>query len=309
MKRALITGGGGMLGHAVSNTATRFAPEYSTFSLSHSGCELMNAHDVNSVFDEAAPNVVIHLAARVGGIGANMADNYGFFVDNMRINMNVVEWCRRAKCPIVAVLSSCIYPYDAEMPLRERDLHRGEPHPSNYGYAYAKRMFQVMCRAADIPYVCLVPTNIYGKNDNYRSESSHVIPAIIRKVHEAKMSGGECVLWGDGSPLREFSYADDVAECVWLAATTVDTMSGGRTHNIGSREEVSIRDVAQCVCDAMGFDFGRVVWDRSKPNGIHRKPTDKAEWWMNHVRWRSIREGIPLAAEWYEAHYENARRD
>lgn len=266
----LITGSTGLLGSEL----LKLSPN-STGLLSKKYCDLTDGSQLVLQPNDKY-NTVIHCAARVGGVKANADYVADFFDDNMKMNMNVMKACKEAGLKLVSVLSTCIYP-DApyvQYPLTEDQLHKGPPHPSNFGYAYAKRMLEVQTRAYRQQYGCnfitVIPNNLYGPNDNYDLESGHVIPALIRKFHEAMLQGkNEVVVWGTGRPLREFTFARDAAQIIlWLA----DNYNGYEPVNIGNPAQVSIENLARMIGEEIGFE-GFVRFDTLKPDGQYEKPS------------------------------------
>ena len=218
----------------------------------------------------------INAAARVGGVKGNTDFVGDFYRDNINIANNVLEGARQAKVKkLVSVLSTCIYP-DApyvDYPITEDQLHNGPPHPSNYGYAYAKRMLDVGSRAYRQQWGCnfitVVPNNLYGPHDNYDLNNGHVIPSLIRKFYEAHLSSTDVTIWGSGKPLREFTFSEDAARVIWWCAENYNEPD---PINIGNTEEVSIGDVAREIGRIIGFK-GQIKFDTSKPEGQFRKPT------------------------------------
>lgn len=302
----LVTGGTGMVGQAVRAVAPAGVVAY--YAGSADG-DLRDAAAARALFERVRPERVIHLAARVGGVLENSRRLADFFRDNLLINLGVFEAARQTGVTkVVSLLSSCVYPDGAPLPLSTADLHAGEPHPSNFGYAYAKRMLEVQSRAYAAQFglrcVCIVPNNIYGPHDNFDLEAGHVVPAIIRKVHAAATGGPPPVLWGDGAPLRELTYADDIGRALWWALEHYD----GGPLNVGTDEEVAIRTAAERVCGELRFDPARIVWDRSMPAGQFRKPTDTRRFReLSGLRPRPFAEGIRSAVRWYVEHFPRVR--
>ena len=261
--RLLITGGSGMVGSAFKN----IAPEAEYPSRDQFNNRLYNANEKN----------VIHLAAKVGGVKANTDKVCDFYRVNSTINESVLHHAHYTNAnKVVSLLSTCVYPVAPYVtyPLTEDQLHLGPPHPSNFGYAYAKRMVDVMSRAYRQQYGCnfitAIPNNLYGENDNFDLENGHVIPAIIRKVWEAKLNNKPFVeCWGDGSPLREFTYSEDIVKILMFLLENYDEPE---PINIGNTEEHSIKEVAEMICSIMKYD-GEIRWNTQMPSGQHRKPS------------------------------------
>jgi GDP-L-fucose synthase len=273
-RRVVVTGGAGFLGSFVVDRlraagAAVLVPRSAEYDLvQRSACARLLA--------DARPDMVLHLAARVGGIGANRDNPGRFLFENLMMGTQLIEECRLARIPkLVAMGTICAYPKFAPVPFREDDLWNGYPEETNAPYGLAKKMMLAQSQAYREQYgmnsVVLFPVNLYGPRDNFDLHTSHVIPAMIRKCVSARQRGqGEVVLWGDGSPTREFLYVDDAAEAILLAAEKYDS---SEPVNLGSGEEISIRDLAAFVAHASGFQ-GRFVWDTTLPNGQPRRSLD-----------------------------------
>lgn len=301
-KSVVVTGGAGFLGSFVvqklrERGATRvFVPRSREY-------DLRDAAQVRRVLAEAEPDVVIHLAARVGGIGANRAHPAEFFYDNLMMGVQLLHECWRAGVPkFVAVGTVCAYPKFTPVPFREEELWNGYPEETNAPYGLAKKMLLVQSQAYRQQYgynsIFLLPVNLYGPGDNFDPESSHVIPALIRKCLEAKERGDpEIVVWGDGTPTREFLYVADAAEAILLAAERYDK---SEPVNVGSAFEISIRDLVKTIARLTGFR-GRIVWDTTKPNGQPRRKLDtsRAEREFGFRSRTSFEDGLRETIEWY----------
>jgi len=261
----LITGGNGLIGRQLQG---EIRP-------SSRALDLIDLIAVEDFIANTEPTEVIHAAARVGGLYANMQDNYGFFEHNLQMNMNLLWACKEHGVKkFVGFLSTCIFPNNAAYPLTEKQIHDGPPHPSNCGYAYAKRMLDVQVRLArrqfGLDYKCIIPTNVYGPGDNFHLEQGHVIPALIHRCYIAKQLKTQMSVYGDGSAMREFIYSKDVAH---VAEWMLDNYHDEEPLIVSTSQEVSIKHVVEMIVEIMGFD-GKVVYDTNKPNGQHRKPTD-----------------------------------
>ena len=303
-KQIVVTGGAGFLGSAVVGTLrTRgyeniIVPRLSNYDLRDQGAILR-------LYRDAKPQVVIHLAAVVGGIGANRANPGRFFYDNAIMGIQMMEYARQFGIEkFVAVGTICAYPKFASVPFKEEELWNGYPEETNAPYGLAKKMMLVQAQAYRAQYgfnaIYLLPVNLYGPRDNFDLESSHVIPALIRKCVEAKeISSEQIVLWGDGSPTREFLYVEDAAEAIVLAA---ERYEGREPVNLGTGEEISIRDLARMIADEVGFS-GSIVWDTTKPNGQPRRCLDvtRAKALFGFQAEYRLRKGIPKTVEWFLA--------
>tara|TARA_R110002124_G_scaffold116567_1_gene273181 strand:- start:971 stop:1915 length:945 start_codon:yes stop_codon:yes gene_type:complete len=275
-------------------------------------CDLTSFKDTCDLFNQHKPTHVIHCAGRVGGLKANSEHLGEFFYENMMINLNVLEAARRSGVEkVVSFLSTCIFPDKVQYPLTEDKMHNGEPHPSNYGYAYAKRMLDVQSRAYADQYgmkcVCVIPTNIYGPNDNFNLESSHVVPALIHKCYLAKENDTDLVIWGSGKPLREFIYSEDVGEITQLICNYYE---GSEPIIISNSMEVSIKQLVDTIVKAMDFK-GNVVYDKSKPDGQFRKPTTNLRL-KDFIpecidKFTPLEEGIQKTVDWFVKNYEKCR--
>jgi GDP-L-fucose synthase len=301
----LVTGGNGFLGsHVVEELRARgashiVAPRSREYDLNDAGA-------TRAMFDALRPTLVIHLAARVGGIGANRRHPGTFFRDNMAMGLHVLEEARRAGTAKVVVAGTiCAYPKFAPVPFREEDLWNGYPEETNAPYGIAKKALLVMAQAYrqefGSNFVMVFPVNLYGPRDNFDLEDSHVIPAMIRKLETARQSGaGEVVLWGDGSPTREFLYVEDAARGLVLAAERYD---GADPVNLGAGFEISIRDLAEKIAGLVGYQ-GSLVWDASRPNGQPRRRLDvsRARAAFGFSAETSFDDGLARTIAWYRAH-------
>lgn len=306
-KRILVTGGTGMVG-----SAFRRHEPFGVIRVGSSDCDLTDFTETMSLLHEHRPDAVIHLAAKVGGVKGNYDFVGDFFRENTMINTNVLEACRLYGVPkVVSLLSTCIYPDKPSYPLTEDQIHAGEPHFSNFGYAYAKRMIEVQSRAYRQQYNCnfvtAVPNNIFGENDNFDLENSHVVPAIIRKVFEAKKNNSpEVILWGDGSPLREFTYSHDIADALMYILRNYDDVM---PINIGNTYEVSILEMAEMIVKIIGYG-GELVWDASMPAGQLQKPSSNQRFvsmgW-DRAFYTPITSALQATCTWFEKNYPNVR--
>jgi len=301
-KRICITGGAGFLGtHLIRNLKSRganniFIPMIEDYNL-------VDVVDVRKMLDDAKPDVIIHLAAHVGGIGANMARPAEFFYDNLMMGVQLMhESWKRGVEKFVAIGTICAYPKFTPIPFKEENLWEGYPEETNAPYGLAKKMLLVQSQSYRQQYgwnsIFLLPVNLYGPGDNFNPESSHVIPALIRKCLEAKARGdGKIIAWGDGSPTREFIYVEDAAEGICLAT---ERYNSSDPVNIGSSFEISIKDLTEKIARMTGFK-GEIVWDTSKPNGQPRRKLDtsRAEERFGFRASTDFETGLQTTIDWY----------
>jgi GDP-L-fucose synthase len=301
MSNILVTGGNGFLG---SHLVDRLRADGSDpFVARREEYDLTRQEDAARLFADTRPELVFHLAAEVGGIGANQANPGRYWYANVAIGSNILEESRKAGVEKLVLLGTvCAYPKFAPIPFSEDDLWDGYPEETNAPYGIAKKSLLVGAQAYRAQYglnaIYLLPVNLYGPRDNFDLESSHVIPALIRKMVEVMKHGErEIVLWGDGSPTREFLYVEDCAEALVLAAERYDKPE---PVNLGSGEEIAIRDLAHLIADVTGFD-GEIVWDTEKPNGQPRRRLDvsRAERFFGFRARTPFREGLERTAAWY----------
>ena len=300
----LVTGGGGFLGsHLVERL---HAAGVEPFVARRRDYDLTSQSDAGRLFVDFRPDLVFHLAAEVGGIGANRANPGRYWYANLVMGTNVLEQCRLHEVDKLVVLGTiCSYPKLTPVPFREDDLWDGYPEETNAPYGIAKKALLVGAQAYRRQYglntVYLMSTNLYGPRDNFDLETSHVIPALIRKMLEANERGdSEIVLWGDGSPTRDSLYVEDCAEALWLASRRYD---GEEPVNLGTGEEPSIRELADLIADLTGFD-GEIVWDTSMPNGQPRRSLDSSRA-RELFGWEArtpLRDGLERTIAWYREH-------
>ena len=304
-KRVVVTGGAGFLGSVVV-TQLREQGCRNIWVPRSQDYDLVQMEAVRRLYDDAEPDIVLHLAARVGGIGANQANAGRFFYDNLMMGTQLMEIGRqRGLEKFVALATICAYPKYTPGPFREEDLWAGYPEETNAPYGLAKKMMLVQAQAYRQQYgfnaIVLFPVNLYGSGDNFDMQTSHVIPALIRKCVEAQAKGEkQVVLWGDGSPSREFLYVDDAARAILLAA---EHYNGDEPVNIGTGEEVTIQDLAHLIADEVGYK-GELVWDTGKPNGQPRRCLDtrRAKELFGFEAAHSLRAGVQKTVAWFNEH-------
>jgi GDP-L-fucose synthase len=305
--RIVVTGGAGFLGSFLVEELRRrgasqiFVPRSRDY-------DLVDRQACRRLMADTKPDLVFHLAARVGGIGANRENPGRFMFENAMMGLHIFEECRLAKVgKLVATGTICAYPKFAPLPFREEDLWNGYPEETNAPYGVAKKMMLVLSQGYREQYgmnsIVLFPVNLYGPRDNFDPRSSHVIPALIRKCVEAREAGrDEIVLWGDGSPTREFLHAGDAALGLVMAAASYDS---SEPVNLGTGEEISIRDLATLIAEKTGFQ-GRLRWDPSQPNGQPRRRLDvsRARERFGFVAETPFADGLQATIAYFEEQHE-----
>jgi GDP-L-fucose synthase len=306
-RRVLVTGGAGFLGApvcerlAAAGAAEIIVPRRADHDLTEQSA-------VRDLLASARPDIVIHLAAEVGGIGANRENPGRFFYANMAMGLQLIEAARlEGVAKFVQVGTVCSYPKFTPAPFSEIDLWNGYPEETNAPYGIAKKALLVMLQAYREQYglsgIFLMPTNLYGPRDNFDPRSSHVIPALIRKCEEARLSGEDSITcWGTGTASREFLYVDDCAEAIVLAAQRYDSPE---PVNIGVGREITVRELVKLIAKATGFD-GEILWDATKPDGQPRRvlDTSRAETDLGFSATTSFDEGLRAAVRWFREHHD-----
>lgn len=306
-RRVVVTGGQGFLGSYVVERLHRRGAS-AVFAPSQEAYDLREMDAIRRLLAVTGPDVVIHLAARVGGIGANRERPAEFFYDNLMMSVPLLHECWRAGVgKFVGIGTVCAYPKYTPVPFHEEALWDGYPEETNAPYGLAKKMLLVQSQAYRQQYgydsIFLLPVNLYGPRDNFDPASSHVIPALIKKCFDAQRTGAsDIVAWGDGSPTREFLYVEDAAEGILLAAERYDRSD---PVNLGSSFEISIRELTETIARLSGFE-GKIVWDTTKPNGQPRRKLDtsKAKAYFGFEARMGFEEGLRKTVEWYRASHE-----
>lgn len=300
MRKLLVTGGNGLVGSSIISDV-KIGKQY----------DLRNIDETNKMFEYHKPTHVIHCAGKVGGLSANMNYKGEFFYDNIMINTNVIESARLNNVKkLVSFLSTCVFPDNIEYPITEKKIHLGEPHSSNYPYAYAKRMADIQIRAYreqyGLEYVSVIPTNIYGPNDNFSLESGHVIPMLLHKMYVAQRDNTDFVVWGSGTPLREFIYSKDIAK---LSEWALDNYNESEPIIFSNSNEISIKDLVDLLVNEFNFK-GKVIFDKTKPDGQFRKPSDnsKLKSYLPNFEFTPIEQGLKETINWFIENYDNTRK-
>lgn len=306
MKKVLITGATGMVGTSLCNIlkTDTFIP------LSSKDLDLSNQDETRKYFQKRKNEIdgVVHLAAYVGGSQINKIKPYDFLHKNFLINANVMDACVKNSIEkVVSILSTCVYPEKGPFPLLEESLNSGEPHPTTLGYSYSKRMLEVYSRSIrrqyGYKYTCLIPNNLYGPNDNFDLFDSHVIPSVIRKVYEAKHKKTNCTLLGDGSPVREFTYSEDLANLIYKSyeEPRYDIV------NVGNPNGATIRQVAKIVCNLLDYEYSKIIWQGKKTNEQERKTCNYEKQKIYKQEFLSLEEGLKKTTHWFINNYPNIR--
>jgi GDP-L-fucose synthase len=301
MKKILVTGGNGLVGSSIQ----------SDYKIGREEFDLINFEQTQKMFEKYKPTGVIHCAGKVGGLGGNINYKGQYFYENIMINTNVIESARQNGVKkLVSFLSTCIFPDNIDYPLTESKIHLGEPHNSNYPYAYAKRMADIQIRSYreqyGLNYVSIIPTNIYGPNDNFSLTHGHVMPMLIHKLYLAKKNNTDFTVWGSGNPLREFIYSKDVAK---LSEWALDNYNESEPIIFSNSIEISIKDLVDLLVKEFKFK-GKVIFDKTKPDGQFRKPSDnsKLKSYLPNFEFTPIEEGLKETINWFIENYENTRK-
>jgi GDP-L-fucose synthase len=303
MNRILVTGGNGLVGRSFNGSAF--------IKISTKEGDLKDRDFTKEIIQKHNPAGIIHCAAKVGGIMGNTNYPGDFYHDNIMMNTNVIEEARKNGVKkLIFFSSTCVFPDKVEYPLSPEKIHLGPPHNSNYAYAYAKRMGQVQIQAYreqyGVNYFTVIPCNIYGPGDNYNLDNGHVIPSLIHKMYLAKQNNTDFVVWGSGSPLREFIFSEDVAELTMMLYEKYD---GVDPIILSTSEEISIKDIVLMIAEIFEFQ-GKVIFDSAKPDGQLRKPSDNSviKSMFPDYKFTPIETGLRKSITWFIENYENIRK-
>lgn len=303
--RILVTGGSGVLGTAFK-ALTKDINDRQFIFFSSKECDLTNFENTVSFVKNINPDAILHLAALSGGV--ELSTNYPATLlrDNILMTFNILEAARIAKCAkTVLTLSSGMYPPEAPIPINERTIHSGPPHISNYSYSHAKRIMEPALRAYRSEYemniIGVVPNGIYGEGDDFRHQSSTMLPALIRRFFENRSTNKPIIVWGDGTPVREYTYSKDMAQCfLWC----LDNYNNSQILNVGTNEEHSIKDIAFMIADMLEIDKSRILFDPTKPGGIHKKSMDNSTFSeLSNFQYSSLSEGLRYTIDWFRDNY------
>ena len=302
-KKVMVTGGSGLVGSQFKSDQF--------LKISSKDLDLL---DKNSIGDFLRKNKeidsIIHCAAKVGGVHGNMKYPADFTYQNLMMNTQLIEEARLAGISkLISFASTCVFPDSVEYPLTPDKIHLGPPHHSNYGYAYAKRMAEIQIQSYreqyGLNYFSVIPCNIYGPGDNYNLENGHVIPSLIHKFFLAQKSNKDVEIWGSGNPLREFIYSEDVAR---LTELLLENYTEGTPVILSTGQEISIKEVSYMIADIMSFK-GNIIFDTSKPEGQHRKPSDNSaiKKMFPDFQFTSVKAGLEKSIEWFTTNYPKVR--
>ena len=303
----LVFGGSGLVGTALKNVKPNW-----TYLSSRDG-DLRNMRKCVKLFEKYKPKQVIFLAAIVGGLYKNLEYNYEMYIDNMKMQMNIIECCNHFNIDdAIFCLSTCIFPDKVSYPIKEEYLHNGEPHSSNYGYAYAKRNMEVMVRLSNqkykTNYKCITPTNIYGENDNFHLEDAHVIPALIHKAYLSNKNKEPFVLRGYGTALRQFVYSGDVAKIIvnLIGNSNIDQ----NNFILSPKEEISIKDIAIMIVKNFNMTEKNIIYDTSYSDGQYKKTCDNSRLTktFSNFKFTLLEDGLERTIDWFKKHYPHIRK-
>ena len=323
MNMIMITGAFGMVGSALKKHIENRCEETYLLCPTRQELDLEDRDNVRAYILKYRPDIIFHLAARVGGVLDNSLYPADYYTQNIKINTNVLEAAKELalfwndSLTVVSVMSTCVYPDNATYPLTEDQMHSGPPHPSNFAYAYTKRMLDVQSMAYrkqhGINFITVIPNNIYGEGDFY-GYGCHVVPALMSRFHKAKLNESVSVeIWGDGTPLREFTFAPDIARDLYKVARSysyryAENMGEVGPINIGNTKEISILDLAKTIKEVIGYR-GDIVFDPSKPAGQFRKPSsvERFNKVLGKVGYTELKNGLEITYEWFKKNYPNLR--
>ncbi|MGA2467026.1 MAG: NAD-dependent epimerase/dehydratase family protein [Thermodesulfobacteriota bacterium] len=305
--KILVTGSTGVLGTAV-RAISRDYPEMEFVFITSKECDITDALATLQTVRKHCPDAIFHLAAVSGGIGLSMKHQATMLRDNTLMALSILEAARRCNVKkTIMTLTTGMYPVNAALPLNEDNIHDGYPHDSNFGSSFAKRLIDPAIRAYreefEINVVGLVPSGIFGENDNFNYDDAPMLPSLIRRFYESRNNNSDIVIWGDGKPLREYTYSRDLAKIYMWA---LENYNDAQVINIGTTEENSVADIAYMIADIMGISRRRIVFDATKPKGIFRKNTDNSRFMaISNFKYTPFLEGLEKTIRWFSDAYEN----
>jgi GDP-L-fucose synthase len=310
----LVTGGYGLIGTGIQKYIEKNKNVDNFILLSSNDCDLRNINDTRKIFNLYKPNYVIHLAAKVGGLYLNMRCPVELYRDNIIMNDNIMELCKEFKVKkLISCLSTCVFPDKTTYPIDETMIHSSPPHLSNEGYSYAKRMIDVMNRAYNRQYGCnftsIIPTNVYGENDNFNLDDAHVIPSLIHKAYISKKYNKDFVVSGSGTPLRQFIFNEDLAELTIYVLYNYDS-SEPIILSVDKDDEISIKDISFMIAEYFNIEKSRIVFDTSKSDGQFKKTASnkKLRTFLPNYKFKTLKNGIDYTCKWFEDNYEICRK-
>lgn len=319
MKRVLVTGAFGLVGKSFQKIALQKDDlDYEYVYLGRKDCDLRNLTDVMQCFNNYEPTIVVHLASCVGGVYENMSKNYQYLMDNIKINTNIVDACKKYRVSkLINILSTCIFPdKNVAYPLTSDQLHNGLPHESNIGYAYSKRVLHLASQLLTqnkenvTKVINLTPTNLYGENDNYNLTASHVIPALIHKTYNAIQNNTNLQVYGSGNAIRQFLYADDLSKVIfYFIQNDYEQSEISCIISPPEKDEVSIKQVVEYICNAYDFK-NNVVYDTNYSDGQIKKTTndDELKNYINNFEFTSFDKGIKETVLFFKQNYDTIRK-
>lgn len=305
-KKILVTGSSAVAGSAIKSVQGDYDAQF--VFLGSKDCDLRDYAQTMDCFHSHNPDGIIHLAAVSGGIGLSMKHQGSMLRDNVLLNTNVMEVARSLNVKkLVMTLTTGMYPPNAPLPLNEDSIHDGPPHESNYGSSFSKRLVEPAIRGYREEYgmnvVGLIPNGIFGENDNFNYEDAPMLPALIRRFYENRNTSDDIVIWGDGTPLREYTYSRDVAKAFMWALYNYNEP---QVLNSGTTEELSIKEIALAIAEIMNIDHSRIQFDTSKPNGVFKKSTDNSRFVkLSNFKYTPFRVALENTIKWFSNAYEN----
>lgn len=318
----LVTGGSGLVGKSIQSLVKKLQlnelDEY--IFLSSAQCDLRKDEDVNKLFEHYKPDIVIHLASLVAGLYGNMDNNYRFLIDNIKINTNILECCNKFKVKrLINILSTCVFPEQNEhnnlvYPLTSNQILNGRPHPSNSGYAHSKRILHIgsklLTNTSDIEIVNLIPTNLYGKYDNYNLQKSHVIPGLIHKLYLAKENSSNLIIKGSGNAKRQFVYVDDFAKVILhFVSASLSKPFNPLVVAPPKEDEITIKKLVNSLVKIFEFK-GKIIYDTDYPDGQDIKTTDSSELleYIPNFKFTNLDEGLHKTINHFIQNYDSVRK-
>ena len=309
--KILVTGGSGLVGYSIKKVCNQDDNEF--IFVSSKDYDLTDINQVDNMFKTILPDSVIHLGANVGGLYKNMTQNLEIFESNLIMNFNILKKSHQYNIQkVISCLSTCIFPDETTYPIDENMIHNGKPHNSNYGYSYAKRMLEIQSRlyreTYNRDYICIIPTNIYGENDNYNLENSHVIPALIHKCYLAKQNKEKFIIKGSGKPLRQFIFSDDLGKII-LEILFSNKKFSNIILSVDEEDEISIEKVGRLIASKFNYSYN-IEFDLNFSDGQFKKTANNNLFKLNfnHFKFLSINQGLDITINYFIKNFENIRK-